>query len=363
MAQNLMFPMKYLNVSQGYGVAVEGVAANTFSHKGTNCIDLCGKDGGKEYTYAMCDCVVKRIYNGSTASSKCNFTWYESLEPVYTRKHGLTYVNWIQAHCNNEDITKLGIRVGKVFKQGEINGREGTAGYATGNHTHISLGTGKFKNTGWYQTSSGNWQVYNPVYLNQECYIAPDTQIIRSGGYNWVVLADANAPTIDTPVNPSTPSTDSTYEKGTAVRLANDKLYVGSSGTGGVIRSGVFYIYDGKLTNGRYRVTNNPNYCNDKITIVSHVSGWVVPSEVDKVSNVGSSTAPYIGKPVKLSGQKLYVSSKGTSGYTKYQTFYIYDNAPVNNRYRVTNSTSKVYKGKFVASNVSGWVDASVANQ
>lgn len=361
MAQNLLFPMNTLNVSQGYGVAVEGVAANTFSHKGTNCMDICGKDTGMEYTYAMCDCIVKKVYNGNTAGSKCNFTWYESLEPVMTRKHGLTYVNWIQAHCNNEDMTKLGIRVGKIFKQGEINGREGTAGNATGNHVHISLGIGKFSGTGWYQNSNGNWQVINPAYLNQECYIKSDTAIIRSGGYNWVRLSDSNSESNPT-VPPTEPSQDSTYTRGTAVRLTNDKLYTSSSGTSGIARTGVYYIYDGQAVNGRYRVTNNPSYCNDMSTIVSHVSGWIVPSEVDSVTNAGSA-APYIGKPVKLAGQKLYTSSKGTAGYTKYQTFYIYDNAPVNNRYRVTNSLSKVYKGSFIASNVSGWVDSTIANQ
>lgn len=360
MAQNLMFPMSTLNVSQGYGVAVEGVAANTYSHKGTNCMDICGKDTGQEYTYAMCDCVVKRVYNGNTADSKCNFTWYESLEPVMTRKHGLTYVNWIQAHCNNADMTKLGIRVGKVFKQGEINGREGTAGNATGNHVHISLGIGKFSGTGWYQTSSGTWQVINPVYLNQECYLAADTAIIKSGGYNWVRLSGTTSDAGTTPS--TTPSQTSTYAKGAAVRLTNDKLYTSSSGTSGIARTGVYYIYDGKAVNGRYRVTNNPSYCNDMTTIVSHVSGWIVPSEVDSVTNAGTSS-PYIGKPVKLAGQKLYTSSKGTAGYTKYQTFYIYDNAPVNNRYRVTNSTAKVYKGTFLASNVSGWIDSTIANQ
>lgn len=362
MAQNLMFPMKNLNVSQGYGVAVEGVAANTFSHKGTNCIDLCGKDTGQEYTYAMCDCIVKRIYNGNTAGSKCNFTWYESLAPVHTRKHGDVYVNWIQAHCNTTDLNALGIRVGKTFKQGEINGREGTAGNATGNHVHLSLGIGKMQGTGWYQTTSGNWQCYNPAYLNQECYLGSDVVIQRSGGYNWVKLSDSTT-TGGSGSNTGTTSQTTTYAKGTAVRLTNDKLYTGSSGTSGLVRTGVFYIYDGNLVNGRYRVTNNPSYCNDTTTIVSHVSGWIVPSEVDAVTGTTTSTAPYIGKPVKLNGEKLYTSSKGTSGVTKYQTFYIYDNAPVNNRYRVTNSTSRVYKGTFVASNVSGWIDSSIANR
>lgn len=361
MAQNLLFPMSTLNVSQGYGVSVEGVAANTYSHKGTAALDICGKDAGQEYTYAMCDCVVKRIYNGNTASSKCNFTWYESTEPVMTKKHGLTYVNWIQAHCNDADMTKLGIRVGKKFKQGEINGREGTAGKATGNHVHINLGIGKFQGTGWYQTSEGHWQVYNPAYLNQECYLKKGTKIIRSGGYNWVMLEDGATTIPSTSV--STPSADSTYAKGTAIRLSNDKLYTSSSGNSGVMKSGVYYIYDGKMVNGRYRVTNNISYCNDTSLIVSHVSGWIVPSEVDSVTTTTAQSGPYIGKAVKLSGQKLYTSSKGTAGFTKYQTFYIYDNSPVNNRYRVTNSPSKVYKGTFVSSNVSGWIDAAIANQ
>jgi len=65
-----------------------------------------------------------------------------------------------------------------------------------------------------------------------------------------------------------------TPKAGDAVRLEKEKLYLASTGTAGVIRTGTFYIYDGKPINGRYRVTNKPERVS-KTPISLNVSGWV----------------------------------------------------------------------------------------
>ena len=49
-----MFPMEYMNITQG----VNG----SFSHSGTNAIDIAGKDSGIDTAYAPFTGVVKRIY-------------------------------------------------------------------------------------------------------------------------------------------------------------------------------------------------------------------------------------------------------------------------------------------------------------
>ncbi len=61
---------------------------------------------------------------------------------------------------------------------------------------------------------------------------------------------------------------------GDTVRLEKGKLYLASTGTAGVTRTGTFYIYDGKQVNGRYRVTNKPERVG-KIPIALNVSGWI----------------------------------------------------------------------------------------
>ena len=61
---------------------------------------------------------------------------------------------------------------------------------------------------------------------------------------------------------------------GDTVRLVKQKLYLASTGTAGVTRTGTFYLYDGKSINGRYRVTNKTERVG-KTPVALNVSGWL----------------------------------------------------------------------------------------
>lgn len=67
---------------------------------------------------------------------------------------------------------------------------------------------------------------------------------------------------------------EETVKAGDVVKLNKEKLYLSSTGTAGVTRTGTFYLYDGKKVNGRYRVTNKPERVNKK-PLALYVSGWV----------------------------------------------------------------------------------------
>lgn len=73
---------------------------------------------------------------------------------------------------------------------------------------------------------------------------------------------------------PQTGAAKPTPKAGDTVRLDKGKLYLASTGTAGVTRTGTFYVYDGKKVNGRYRVTNKPERVG-KTPIALYVSGWV----------------------------------------------------------------------------------------
>ncbi len=64
------------------------------------------------------------------------------------------------------------------------------------------------------------------------------------------------------------------YTKGTKVELNNATLYVSASAASGTKRSGTYYIYDGNVVNGRYRITTKPEYCG-KTPAGKYVTGWV----------------------------------------------------------------------------------------
>ncbi len=61
---------------------------------------------------------------------------------------------------------------------------------------------------------------------------------------------------------------------GDMVKLTKGKLYTSSTGDKYVIRTGAFYLYDGKKVNGRYRVTNAKSRVS-KTPLWFNVSGWV----------------------------------------------------------------------------------------
>ena len=344
--EKVYFPMKYLNVSQGYGVTCEGISgAGTYSHSGMKALDIKGADTGISEFYAPFTCKVKRI------TSQYNCVYFESTSAVSRRDGNVSYMTFRCMHISDEKLNELGITVGKVFNQGEICYYEGIKGGATGNHVHVEFGQGVFASPGCYLTSSGHYSINNPVFMNQVCWVKPDTVIMNTGGYQWVRETIPSSDISNTALQSAT--------VGSPVSISNSYLYTSSTGTAGVYKGNeTFYIYDGQCVNGRFRVCASPSKCGAGY---SYVSGWVNGSDVGISANesssdtTSSSFAIIPGKKVILNGQKLYTTSSGSSGYMKSGfTCFVYDGKCINNRYRVCRLMSQVNRGTQY---VSGWVD------
>lgn len=70
------------------------------------------------------------------------------------------------------------------------------------------------------------------------------------------------------------------FAKGAKVILSGAKLYASSSAkTHSSVKSGTFYIYDGKATNSRYRITTAKENC-EKTPVGNYVTGWVNKSDI-----------------------------------------------------------------------------------
>lgn len=165
MSQHAIFPMKYLNVTQRYGIG---------THVGSYAIDNAGKDRGIDDVYAPFDCVVKKIWpNGNTV-------WFQSLAPVLCADGSTSTVTMSFTHDNSV----AAMAVGKTFKQGEIIYQEGTAGNATGNHVHIEVSKKPFSGTGWHQNSQGRW-VINDGVKPEAVFALRNVTTINSGGLVW----------------------------------------------------------------------------------------------------------------------------------------------------------------------------------
>ena len=153
MANYLIYPMKTMNITQDY--------TNNYSHAPHSSgspkdypWDDAGADSGREYFYCPCDKMkVLNIYgvgNGGT-----NTIWLESTSKVDFADGTQDYVTILVMHSNDDDLKKLS--KGQVFTRGQKICREGTDGYATGNHFHLSVGKGKSVGNGWTENSKNAW--------------------------------------------------------------------------------------------------------------------------------------------------------------------------------------------------------------
>lgn len=70
------------------------------------------------------------------------------------------------------------------------------------------------------------------------------------------------------------PKKETSPKAGDVVKFNKRKLYLSSTGSAGVTRTGTFYLYDGVKINGRYRVTNSTARVGKK-PLALNVSGWV----------------------------------------------------------------------------------------
>lgn len=197
--QYAMYPNPVMNITQ----SING----SYSHMGTNAIDDAQQDTGISNGYAPCDmvCVATDYVNG-------NAMFWQSVNPVRTKKYGVTHIYMMVIHDNTANAYK-----GMTIAQGQQLFSEGTAGKATGNHNHIEVGIGQFK--GMYVLNA--YGVYMmPGNVNPaDVFFVDDTRIINGGGLNW-----AKIPTSSTSnnTNSNVVSFDEMEEENWAVRFKND---------------------------------------------------------------------------------------------------------------------------------------------
>lgn len=164
--QVCLFPLEYMNISQGEG--------GSYSHAGSYAIDFLGWDAnGRVYNcpcYAPVD--IKCVY-----ASSISYRIFESLQPVHFADDTIDYLTiWFNHGDHNSSI-----HVGDIFRQGEKCNETGTTGGGTGDHTHIICGRGKYRGQ---KQVNGNWTLKNQMHMYNALFVN-DTIRIHDYGYAW----------------------------------------------------------------------------------------------------------------------------------------------------------------------------------
>lgn len=109
--------------------------------------------------------------------------------------------------------------------------------------------------------------------------------IMKNNGLNGFKKVQTEKPKVETPAKPETPvkvekPAAKSYKAGTKVVLKDVKLYgTAYAKTTKNEANGTYYLYDGKLINERYRITNSSEKVN-KAPIANNVTGFVNKADI-----------------------------------------------------------------------------------
>lgn len=193
MENYLVYPTTVMNISQSYWDSYSHLNHNTAS-PADYPIDECCEDSGRSWFYCPCDNIeIVRIYGVGTSGT--NTIWLTSSAPVKTPV-GTFRVTIMVEHPNDDDLSRL--NEGDVFRRGQPIFREGTDGWATGNHFHISVGAGTLGDSGgWVKNGNGAWVIdttLGALKPEQAFYVNTNftTNIIEDCGIDFYTITDDN---------------------------------------------------------------------------------------------------------------------------------------------------------------------------
>lgn len=167
-----LFPMEYLNVTQG--------RYNNFSHKGYNATDLAGKDTGIDPVIAPFTCRI--LWKDPYQKTGVGLTNVYRVLLANGRVVGPGELFILLWHDNYIDD----LYVGQIIPQGQIFYHEGTAGWATGNHVHIELSYWRYDGRyPIYRLSNGFWTTHGIELNIEDCFYVNDTKIVNTAGYKF----------------------------------------------------------------------------------------------------------------------------------------------------------------------------------
>ena len=204
-------------------------------------IDEGCSDGGRDYFYAPCDLIIKRIYG--VGNKGANTIWMQSTNKVKLANGKESIVTIRVTHPEDDDLSKY--KVGQKINQYVKMFREGGDGGGNvryGNHFHIEINTCEFSkltNKGWIKNNKVAWTTSPNSIKPEEAFFVDKsfTTIVDTKGLKFKELSkkDIYYPKYIGKSHSFVDALkemkiDSSFSHRTKVAHANDiKVYIGGS--------------------------------------------------------------------------------------------------------------------------------------
>ncbi len=194
-----IYPFRYMNITQRHDQGNHVPHWQGSTNYSDKPWDEACKDGGRSYFEPQNDFVVEQVLglNGDNTTNSVRLKSVNKLYIPYKKDPDYLYITL--THMNEDNLKQ--VYKGQVLKKGSKILLEGTDGYATGNHFHITANLGKYY--GLLKNSNGSWcYTYDKSLLpNEAFYVDTDyTILINTAGYKFQNLPKEELVYIGNPV-------------------------------------------------------------------------------------------------------------------------------------------------------------------
>lgn len=194
-----IYPFRYMNITQRHDQGNHIPHWQGSTNYSDKPWDEACKDSGRSYFEPQNDFVIEQVLglNGDNTTNSVRLKSVNKLYIPYKSEPDYLYITL--THMNEDNLKQ--VYKGQVLKKGSKILLEGTDGYATGNHFHITANLGKYY--GLLKNSNGSWcYTYDKSLLpNEAFYVDTDyTILINTAGYKFQNLPKEEPIYIGSPV-------------------------------------------------------------------------------------------------------------------------------------------------------------------
>ena len=178
-----IYPFRHMNITQRHDQGNHVPHWKGSTNYGDKPWDEACKDGGRSYFEPKNDFVIEQVLGLNTTTT--NSVRLRSVNKLYIPyKAEPDYLYITLTHMNEDNLRQ--VKQGQILKSGTKILLEGTDGYCTGNHFHITANIGKYY--GLLQNSNGSWcYTYEKSLLPNEAFYLDGswTQVIYAREYSF----------------------------------------------------------------------------------------------------------------------------------------------------------------------------------
>lgn len=179
-----IYPFRYMNVTQRHDQGNHLSNWKNSKNYSDYPWDEGCKDGGRNYFEPKNDFIIEQVlgldYTGDRTTNSVRLKSVNKLYMPYKEEPDYLYLTL--THMNEDNLKQ--VSKGQVLKAGTRILLEGTDGFATGNHFHITANLGKYY--GLLENSNGAWCfTYQQSLLPNEAFYLDGswTQVVYARGY------------------------------------------------------------------------------------------------------------------------------------------------------------------------------------